>query len=195
MARKGTVERKTKETQISAALDLDGSGKSRISTGIGFFDHMLDLFAKHGKFDLELTGRGDTEVDYHHLVEDAGICLGQAFAEGIGDKGGIRRFANVSLPMQEALAGVSVDISGRPFLVFNVPKVTEKVGEFDTELAEEFFHAFVTNAKINLHINLEYGTNQHHIIEAVFKGAGRALHEASRIVGDTGEVPSTKGTL
>lgn len=195
MARKGTVERKTKETQISAALDLDGSGKSRISTGIGFFDHMLDLFAKHGKFDLELTGRGDTEVDYHHLVEDAGICLGQAFAEGIGDKGGIRRFANVSLPMQEALAGVSVDISGRPFLVFNVPKVTEKVGEFDTELAEEFFHAFVTNARINLHINLEYGTNQHHIIEAVFKGAGRALHEASRIVGDTGDVPSTKGTL
>jgi len=195
MARSGRVERKTKETQITLAFDLDGSGKSRVTTGVGFFDHMLDLFTKHGKFDLELDATGDIQVDYHHLVEDVGICLGDAFSQAIGDKGGIRRFANVSLPMQESLAEVAADISGRPFLVFNADAKKEKVGEFDTELCEEFFHAFATNAKINLHINLKYGTNQHHIIESVFKGVGRALHEASRIVGDTGDVPSTKGTL
>jgi len=195
MARTAKVERKTRETSVALALDLDGSGKSAVQTGIGFFDHMLDLFAKHGKFDLELSGKGDLEVDYHHLVEDVGICLGQAVSQAIGDGGGIRRFANVSLPMQEALAEVAVDISGRPFLVFNVPSLTPKVGEFDAELTQEFFHAFVTHAKINLHVNLNYGSNQHHIVEAVFKGVGRALHEASRIVGDTGDVPSTKGRL
>jgi len=195
MARSGRVERKTKETSISLTFDLDGSGTSRVTTGVGFFDHMLDLFTKHGKFDLELDATGDIQVDYHHLVEDVGICLGEAYGQAIGDKGGIRRFANVSLPMQESLAEVAADISGRPFLVFNVEAKTQKVGEFDTELTEEFFHAFVTNAKINLHVNLRYGTNQHHIIESVFKGVGRALHEASRIVGDEGDVPSTKGTL
>jgi imidazoleglycerol-phosphate dehydratase len=195
MSRSGSVERKTSETEISLRLDLDGSGKGSITTGIGFFDHMLELFTKHGRFDLELTGKGDLEVDFHHLVEDVGICLGQAFAQAVGEGGGIRRFADVSLPMQESLARVAVDVSGRPFLVFNVSPVAPKVGEFDTELTEEFFHGFVSNARVNLHVNLEYGTNQHHIIEAVFKAAARALSKATRIVGDVGEVPSTKGTL
>lgn len=190
-----SISRETAETKIELDLNIDGSGTSDIQTGIGFFDHMLTLLTKHGLFDLKVRCDGDLEVDQHHSVEDVGIALGQAFHEAIGTKEGINRYASVTIPMDEALANVSLDISGRAYLVYNVEGLKDKVGNFDTELVEEFFQAFSSNAKINLHINLLYGRNTHHMIEAIFKGFGRALDEATlkseRIKG----VPSTKGVL
>lgn len=193
--RKFSISRETAETKIELDLNIDGSGSSDIQTGIGFFDHMLTLLTKHGLFDLKVRCDGDLEVDQHHSVEDVGIALGQAFHEAIGTKEGINRYASVTIPMDEALTNVSLDISGRAYLVYNVEGLKDKVGNFDTELVEEFFQAFSSNAKINLHINLLYGRNTHHMIEAIFKGFGRALDEATlkskRIKG----IPSTKGVL
>ena len=190
-----SISRDTNETKISLELSIDGTGKSEINTGVGFFDHMLTLFAKHGLFDLKVVCDGDLEVDQHHSVEDIGIALGQAFNQALGTKEGITRYATITTPMDEALSTVSLDISGRSFLVYNVEGLKDKVGNFDTELVEEFFLAFANNARINLHINLAYGRNSHHIIESIFKGFGRALDQATlqnpRIKG----VPSTKGVL
>lgn len=193
--RKETISRKTGETDIEMEFSLDGSGKTNIQTGVGFFDHMLTAFAKHGRFDLNVTCDGDIEVDQHHSVEDVGIVLGQAFNKCIGTKEGIERFATVSTPMDEALSTASIDISGRSFLVFNVDGMKDKVGDFDTELVEEFFIAFTSHAKVTLHINLNYGKNTHHIIESIFKSFGRALRIASTINPNIKGVPSTKGTL
>lgn len=193
--RNDSISRDTKETKIALELSIDGTGKSEIQTGIGFFDHMLTLFSKHGLFDLKVDCDGDLEVDQHHSVEDIGIALGQAFHQALGTKEGITRYATITTPMDEALSTVSLDISGRAFLVYNVEGLKEKVGNFDTELVEEFFLAFANNARINLHINLAYGKNSHHIIESIFKGFGQALDQATlknpRIIG----VPSTKGVL
>ena len=193
--RSKSISRQTAETKIKLDFAIDGSGETDIQTGVGFFDHMLTLFTKHGRFDLKVDCDGDTEVDQHHSVEDIGIVLGQAFFDSIGTKEGIERYATVSTPMDEALSTVSLDISGRSFLVFNVEGMKDKVGDFDTELVEEFFLAFTNNAKINLHINLQYGKNTHHIIESIFKGFGRALRVASTINPDVKGVPSTKGVL
>ena len=193
--RTSSIDRKTSETAISLSLNLDGSGKRTISTGIGFFDHMLDLLAKHALFDLEIKASGDIEIDYHHTVEDVGICLGQAVKEALGDKAGITRFANVSVPMQEALANIAIDISGRSALVFNAKIDAKKIGEFDTELIKEFLEAFTVNAGINLHVDVPYGENAHHISEAIFKGTAKALDRAIRIDVRSGDVPSTKGVL
>ncbi|WP_203247165.1 imidazoleglycerol-phosphate dehydratase HisB [Sporosarcina beigongshangi] len=193
--RSKSISRQTAETKIKLDFAIDGSGETDIQTGVGFFDHMLTLFTKHGRFDLKVDCDGDTEVDQHHSVEDIGIVLGQAFYDSIGTKEGIERYATVSTPMDEALSTVSLDISGRSFLVFNVEGMKDKVGDFDTELVEEFFLAFTNNAKINLHINLQYGKNTHHIIESIFKGFGRALRVASTINPDVKGVPSTKGML
>ncbi len=193
--RSKSISRQTAETKIKLDFAIDGSGETDIQTGVGFFDHMLTLFTKHGRFDLKVDCDGDTEVDQHHSVEDIGIVLGQAFSDSIGTKEGIERYATVSTPMDEALSTVSLDISGRSFLVFNVEGMKDKVGDFDTELVEEFFLAFTNNAKINLHINLQYGKNTHHIIESIFKGFGRALRVASTINPDVKGVPSTKGML
>lgn len=193
--RKAKIERKTTETDIRLQFDIDGEGKSSIRTGVGFFDHMLTLFTKHGLFNLEVDCNGDLEVDQHHSVEDIGIALGQAFAEAVGNKAGIQRYATVTTPMDEALSTISLDISGRPFFVFHVEGLKDKVGEFDTELVEEFFQAFVSNAKVTLHINLAYGKNSHHIIESIFKGFGRTLDQATQINPRVKGVPSTKGSL
>ncbi|MFD1172260.1 imidazoleglycerol-phosphate dehydratase HisB [Oceanobacillus picturae] len=193
--RKSNVIRRTAETDITLDLSIDGEGNSAIQTGIGFFDHMLILLSKHGLFDLEITCDGDLEVDQHHSVEDIGIALGQAFREALGSKEGITRYATVSSPMDEALSSISLDISGRSYLVFHVEGLKDKVGSFDTELVEEFFQAFASNAKVTLHINLLYGKNSHHIIESIFKGVGRALDLASQQNSRIKGVPSTKGTL
>ncbi|MEK4025581.1 imidazoleglycerol-phosphate dehydratase HisB [Mammaliicoccus sciuri] len=193
--RKQQISRKTGETSIEMDFSLDGTGKTTIQTGVGFFDHMLTAFAKHGRFDLTVICDGDIEVDQHHSVEDVGIVLGQAFNKCIGTKEGIERFAMVSTPMDEALSTASIDISGRSFLVFNVDGMKDKVGNFDTELVEEFFIAFTSHANVTLHINLDYGKNTHHIIESVFKSFGRALRIASTINPEIKGVPSTKGTL
>jgi len=193
--RQAKIERTTAETAISLDFLIDGTGISSIQTGVGFFDHMLTLMTKHGLFDLHVTCSGDLEVDQHHSVEDIGIALGQAFHEALGNKEGISRYATVSTPMDEALSAISIDISGRPYFVYNVEGLKDKVGNFDTELVEEFFQAFVSNAKVTLHINLAYGKNTHHMIESIFKGFGRALDQATlknpRIKG----IPSTKGSL
>ncbi len=195
MSRTITVERRTAETNIQATLTLDGSGQAVVQTGIGFFDHMLNLWAKHGLFDLTLTAEGDLHIDGHHTVEDTGIVLGKALAQAVGDKAGIRRYGTAFVPMDEALVQVSLDISGRPFLHYEVDTRVERIGSFDTELTEEFLRAFADNAGITLHVMLLHGKNGHHIIEALFKALGRALDEATRkderIVG----VLSTKGSL
>lgn len=195
MSRTARVERRTAETTICATLSLDGKGQSAIQTGIGFFDHMLTLWTKHGLFDLQLTAEGDLYIDGHHTVEDAGIVLGNALAEAVGDKAGIRRYGTAFVPMDEALVQVSLDLSGRPFLHYEVNTRVERIGNFDTELVEEFLRAFADNAGLTLHVMLQHGKNGHHIIEAVFKALGRALDEATRkderIVG----VLSTKGSL
>ncbi len=194
--RRSEIKRDTNETQITLCLNLDGTGKGEIDTGCGFLDHMLTLFAKHGKFDLDVKCNGDTYVDDHHTVEDVGICLGQAFKEALSDKKGIVRYGNMILPMDEALIISAVDISGRSLLSYNVEIPTAKVGTFDTELVEEFWLAFVRESKTTLHFVELAGTNSHHIIEAVFKSAGRALRQAAAF--DTGfenEIPSTKGVL
>ncbi|MBR4622286.1 MAG: imidazoleglycerol-phosphate dehydratase HisB [Ruminococcus sp.] len=192
--RNAKIKRKTKETDIEIILELDGSGKVSIDTGIGFLDHMLTSFGVHGGFDLTVICRGDLEVDGHHSVEDIGIALGRAFAQALGDKGGIERYGSFFIPMDEALAFCSIDISGRPFLVFNAEFSTEKVGEFDTCLTEEFFRAFAFNSGITLHLCNEYGSNDHHIIEALFKAVAHAMKAAVKKNAD-GSVLSTKGVL
>ncbi len=193
--RTSNIDRKTNETNINLSLNLDGEGKRSVSTGIGFFDHMLDLLAKHALFDLDIKATGDTNVDFHHTVEDVGICMGLAVKEALGDKAGIERFSNVSLPMQESLANVALDISGRSALVFNAKLESKKIGDFDSELIKEFLEAFTVNAGLSLHVDVPYGENAHHIAEAIFKGIAKALDKATRIDGRTNEVPSTKGVL
>ena len=196
MMRKSEIQRKTNETDISLSLCLDGTGKSEINSEIGFLDHMLDLFAKHGRMDLKVKCTGDTFVDFHHSAEDIGIVLGQAFKEAIGDKKGIKRYGNMLLPMDESLVLASLDISGRAFLKYDLIIPTEKVGEMDTELIEEFFISFVRNADITLHIKQLDGTNSHHIIEAAFKAVARAIREAVSIDEKAkDEIPSSKGLL
>mgnify|MGYP003957785819 FL=1 len=193
--RTSNIDRKTNETNINLSLNLDGEGKRSVSTGIGFFDHMLDLLAKHALFDLEIKATGDTNVDFHHTVEDVGICIGLAVKEALGEKAGIVRFSNVSVPMQESLANVALDISGRSALVFNAKLDSKKIGDFDSELIKEFLEAFTVNAGLNLHVDVPYGENAHHIAEAIFKGIAKALDRATRIDERTDEVPSTKGVL
>jgi imidazoleglycerol-phosphate dehydratase len=185
--------RSTKETDISVRLDLDGSGKVDVSTGLPFFDHMLEQLGRHGGFDLSLTAKGDLEVDAHHTVEDTGIVLGAALAEALGDKAGVRRFASYLLPLDEALIQVALDLSGRPYLVYEVETSPERIGTFDPQLAEEFFRAFVTTAGITLHLKSLSGRNGHHVLEASFKGLARALRDAVRVEG--GGIPSTKEVL
>ena len=190
------IQRKTAETDVFLSLNLDGSGKADIKSGCGFLDHMLTLFASHGCFDLSVKCVGDVYVDYHHSVEDIGICLGKAFNEALGDKRGIRRYGNMILPMDEALILSAVDISGRDYLGYGLQIPTEKVGDFDTELVEEFFMAFVRNANVSLHVRQMAGTNSHHIIEGAFKSVARSLCEAVSIdERRAGQIPSTKGTL
>ena len=194
--RRATVTRKTNETDVALTVSLDGTGTSRIETGIGFLDHMLDLFGRHALFDLDVKAVGDLQVDDHHTAEDTGIALGQAFAQALGDKRGIRRYASLHLPMDEALTRVAIDLSGRPFLVFRTTFPTDKIGTFDTELVREFFQAFASHAGATLHVETLYGTNSHHIAESCFKGVARALREAVSVDGREGErVPSTKGAL
>ena len=190
------INRKTAETDITLSLDLDGSGKSKIDTGVGFLDHMLTLFAKHGRFDLSVSCMGDTNVDDHHSTEDIGIALGQAFRIALDDKAGIVRYGSMLLPMDETLMLCAVDLSGRSTLRFDMTLPAQKVGTFDTELVKEFFLAFVRNADCCVHLKQLDGSNTHHIIEAAFKGFGRAMHTASSIdPGLSGEIPSTKGVL
>ncbi len=190
------INRKTAETDIQLKLNIDGSGKSNIETGCGFLDHMLTLFAKHGRFDLDVSCKGDIEVDYHHTAEDIGICLGKAFGEALGDKKGICRYGNMILPMDEALILTAVDFSGRSYLAYTVNLLRAKVGDFDTELVEEFWQAFVREAGLNLHINQIAGVNTHHIIEGIFKSAARSIRAAVAIDEKAkDEVPSTKGVL
>jgi len=193
--RTAAVSRTTRETDVSVSLNLDGTGKGNIRTGVQFLDHMLTLFAHHGLFDLEITCKGDLGVDGHHSVEDIGICLGEAFVKALGDKHGITRFAHAYFPMDEALARVAVDLSGRPFMVYRVDVSVQRVGELDTELMEEFWRAAAMHGRMNLHIELLYGKNAHHIFEAVFKAAARSLSLAVRTDARIEGVPSTKGTL
>jgi imidazoleglycerol-phosphate dehydratase len=187
------IERKTLETEISVEINLDGNGNSKINTGIGFLDHMLTLMAFHGSFDLKVNCNGDLYVDEHHTVEDIGITLGEAFYKALGDKKGIKRYSNVSIPMDEALCNTVLDISNRPYLIFNMNFDREKVGSMDTQNFNEFFRAFVNESKITLHINLLYGDNDHHKIEAVFKSFARALKEGIQITSD--KISSSKGVL
>ena len=194
--RTAEINRKTAETDISLKINLDGKGESKIDSGCGFLNHMLTLFAKHGRFDLELTCNGDVDVDYHHTVEDIGICLGQAFEKALGDKKGIIRYGSMTLPMDETLILSAVDISGRGFLGYGLNIPTEKVGDFDTELCEEFFLAFTRNFPVSLHIKQLDGKNSHHIIEGTFKSVARSLKQAVRIDAEfADEIPSTKGVL
>jgi imidazoleglycerol-phosphate dehydratase len=194
--RAASVSRKTAETDVSVSLGLDGSGKTAIATGVGFFDHMLELFGRHALFDLEVAVKGDLHVDQHHSVEDTGIALGEAFRKALGDKKGIVRYASVHLPMDETLTRVAIDISGRPFLVFRTTFPRETIGGFDTELVREWFQAFAINAGVTLHVETLYGENAHHIAESCFKGLARALREAVAIdPREAGRVPSTKGAL
>ncbi|MDX2031182.1 MAG: imidazoleglycerol-phosphate dehydratase HisB [Blastocatellia bacterium] len=193
--RKAEIRRKTKETDIRVALDLDGSGEGRIDSGVPFLDHMLDLTARHGLFDLEVACKGDLEIDDHHSVEDIAICLGQAFAAALGDKKGIVRYGQAYVPMDETLARAVVDLSGRSYLVYRVENTRDRVGTFSVELAEHFWHSFAEHCRCNLHIEVFYGRNQHHIIEAVFKSAARALSQAVRIDERITGVMSTKGTI
>ncbi len=194
-ARRAELERSTNETRIRVALDLDGSGTSTIHTGVGFFDHMLTHIAKHGLFDLEVNADGDLEIDGHHTVEDVGICLGKVFAKALGEPVGIRRYGHAVIPMDEALAEVSIDVSGRPFLAFNAALEKGRVGEFDAELTEEFFRAFAVNSRTTLHVVLRYGQNTHHCIEGIFKAFARALDDAVTRDPRVAGVPSTKGML
>ena len=194
--RTASVNRKTAETDISLVLNLDGKGESKIATGVGFLDHMLTLFAKHGRFDLTVSCNGDTYVDDHHTVEDIGIALGQAFLEAVGEKRGINRYGSMMLPMDEALILTAVDLSGRCYLNYDLQIPTAKVGTFDTELVEEFFLGFVRNAQATLHIRQMAGTNSHHIIEGTFKSVARAMRAAVKIDAEVkDEIPSTKGVL
>ena len=194
--RKATVHRETKETRVELTLDLDGSGRVEAQTGVGFLDHMLDHLGKHSVCDLAVRATGDLEVDDHHTTEDVGICLGEALVEALGDKAGIRRYGSASVPMEEALAQVAVDLSGRAAVIFNVKFTGDKIGTFDTQLVEEFLRRLAATAGMNLHVNVPYGTNDHHIAEAVFKAFAQALGAAKEIdPGRHGDIPSTKGTL
>jgi imidazoleglycerol-phosphate dehydratase len=196
VSRTATIDRKTNETRIKATVDLDGTGKHDIKTGIGFLDHMLEQFSRHGLIDITLEAKGDLHIDFHHTAEDCGIVLGQAVAKALGDKAGITRYADVHLPMDEAMTRVAVDVSGRPYLVWDVTFSRPKIGEMDTELFREWFQAFAQNAGITLHVANLYGENNHHIAETCFKGLARALRAA--VTPDprqAGRVPSTKGTL
>ncbi len=191
--RKAKITRKTKETDILVQINLDGIGRYEIDTGIGFLDHMLCHLSKHSKIDLTLKAKGDLEVDQHHTVEDVAICLGQALIESLSDKKGIARYGNSSVPMEDALANVAVDLSGRPFCVYNVQYRTEKVGDFDVECVEELLRSFSNHGKFNLHITVPHGTNSHHIAEAIFKALGQALGQAVKLTGK--DIASTKGSL
>ena len=194
--RRATIQRHTNETEISVTVNLDGTGTADISTGIGFFDHMLDQIARHSMVDLTIKAKGDLHIDMHHTVEDTGIALGQALREALGDKRGINRYADTHLPMDETLTRVALDFSGRPFLVFNTVFSLGKIGEFDTELVREFFQALAVHAMLTLHVETLYGTNNHHIAESCFKGLARALRIAIAIdPRQADRVPSTKGTL
>lgn len=194
--RQARIERKTKETDIVLHLNIDGTGASKIETGIPFFGHMLEAFSKHGLMDLTVDATGDLEVDLHHTVEDVGIVLGRALREALGDRAGIVRYGTAAIPMDEALVSSAVDISGRPFIVFNVPLRRTRISNMDLDLIEDFFRAFAFNAELNLHVNMHYGQNLHHIVEAVFKAVGRALAQATRLDPRiAGVVPSTKGSL
>jgi len=195
MTREGQVERKTKETGVKLSLRLEGEGLSKIGTGVAFLDHMLTLFSRHGLFDLTVVGKGDVEVDFHHTVEDVGICLGEAFRAALGDMKGIVRYGNAVVPMIEALASVTVDVSARPHLVYNASINSAKIGEFDVELVEEFFRAFAQSSGVCVHINAAYGSNAHHMVEAIFKAFGRAMSEAVRIDPRVKGVMSTKGVF
>ncbi len=196
MQRTANIDRKTTETNIALALALDGMGNASINTGCGFLDHMLTLFARHGRFDLTLTCSGDTRVDYHHTTEDCGIALGQAFAKALGDSRGIVRYGNILLPMDEALVMAALDISGRCYLAYGLSPTAQKVGDFDTELAQEFFMGFCRSLGLTLHLRQLAGENAHHILEAAFKGVGRALAQAVSIdAKGADQIPSTKGIL
>lgn len=195
MSRTATIDRKTNETDVQLELDLDGSGTADIATGVGFFDHMLTLFAKHGAFDLKVRAQGDLQVDAHHTVEDVGICLGQAIRQALGDKAGIRRYGHFTLPMEETLVTVALDLSGRYYLVFQAPIPVAKIGDFDSELVEDFWQAVAANALCNFHVVLHHGRNSHHIAEAIFKSSARALRMAVELDPRMTGVPSTKGTL
>lgn len=195
MVRKVEITRKTNETDIQMSINIDGCGTAKIDTGVGFLDHMLELFARHGLFDLIVRAKGDLQVDAHHTVEDVGIVLGQSIKQALGDKKSIRRYGISHVPMDEALAMAVIDLGGRPYLVFDAKFAQDKVGQMDTELVEEFFRAVAFNAGLNLHIKVFYGSNNHHMAEAIFKAFGRALDEASRIDERIEGVMSTKGTL
>jgi imidazoleglycerol-phosphate dehydratase len=194
--RTGSVKRTTKETDVEVAVDLDGSGASSIATGIGFLDHMLDLFARHSRLDLTVRAKGDLHIDHHHTTEDVGIALGQAVKQALGEMKGITRYGDVHVPMDEALTRVAIDISGRPHLVFKAAFVRDKIGTFDTALVQEWFRAFAMNSGMTLHVETIYGINEHHIAESCFKGLARALRAAVAIDARAAdEIPSTKGTL
>jgi imidazoleglycerol-phosphate dehydratase len=193
--RRTTLNRKTKETDIRLGFDIDGSGEYDVDTGVPFFDHMLESFAKHGMFDLHLRAKGDLEVDLHHTVEDVGIALGSALRQALGDAEGIRRYGTQVLPMAESKAEVSVDVSNRAFLVYRVPLPNDRIGSFDVSLVEDFLYAFSQNAGLDLHVELRYGASPHHAVEAVFKGLARALRQALELDPRGGGVPSVKGTL
>jgi len=195
MSRTAVVERVTKETRIRLSLGLDGTGEAKICTSVPFLDHMLDLFSKHGLFDLQVEAQGDIDIDFHHTVEDIGIVLGEALKRALGGKEGIRRYGQATVPMDETLAAVTIDLSGRPYLCYRVPVPKVKIGDFDVELVKEFFQAFTNTGGLNLHINLVYGENVHHMVEACFKAFARALDEATRRDERISGVLSTKGTL
>lgn len=195
MQRKARIIRDTKETKVKVDLNLDGSGKHKISTSIPFLDHMLSLLAAHSLVDLSVSARGDTQIDYHHSVEDIGICLGRALKEALGNKAGIRRYGSAFIPMDESLASVHLDISGRPGLVYQLPLRRRKIGNFDTELVKEFFQALVNNAAITVHAQVVYGSNSHHMVEGLFKALGRALRQAIDKDEKIKGIPSTKGKL
>lgn len=196
MTRSAVIDRETQETKVHLRLDLDGAGNANVASGVGFLDHMLVLLARHALFDLDVQASGDFATDDHHTVEDIGICLGQALAQALGDKQGIWRYGHMTLPMDESLASVTVDLAGRTAFVWNVPVATQKIGTFDTQLAEEFWSAAAHNARMNYHAQLHYGRNAHHVIEAVFKASARALRQAATIdPRQAGTVPSSKGIL
>ena len=195
MGRKAKIERKTKETEVTVELALDGSGKHQVKTSIPFLDHMLSLFSAHGLFDVKVKARGDREVDDHHTAEDIGICLGSALQKALGRKEGIARYGSAFVPMDESIASVHVDLSGRPFLVFELPLRRRKIGDFDTELVKEFFQALVNNAAMTIHAKVLYGSNAHHMVESLFKALGRALRQAVSRDEKISGIPSTKGKL
>jgi imidazoleglycerol-phosphate dehydratase len=195
MPRTAKIDRATRETQIKLELNLDGAGTGSWQTGVGFLDHMLELFTRHGALDLKVEAKGDLHVDQHHTVEDVGICLGQAVKQALGDKAGIRRYGHFTLPMEETLCTTAIDLSGRYYLVFNAEFASPKIGDFDTELVEDFFQAFAANALCNLHVLIHYGRNSHHVAEAIFKSVARTLRMAIEADTRMTGVPSTKGTL